>query len=375
MVSEVDHYKVLGVAPDATYEQIRAAYRAAVKRYHPDLGGDPDRFREIRRAWEVLGVAESRLRYDIERSIMQGGIPGTANQHRVHRDSPAESFAPRVRHDVEGMARLNALWVELSEMDQELGLLRRQWLRSRSSEESDEVRDRHNQLVEKVTERWISAAGLQQELGADPSEWPHLPNILALAGLGDELGFDATPRVWFVTPGDLLRGPLWLQPSLSLRVRSAAWSALVALGWWARGSVMEPSAPVAGWVREFHLWQVLCVAGVVGAWWWPVLVAVGLGRRVRSRFRGWGPAAATGVVWSALVALDWWWSTPLTAAGLVTAGGLAATALYGGRRLLSKVWKVAVRLLWQRVHGLVPRWAQGVLAGAGFRRWGSRPDR
>lgn len=47
----IDYYKVLGVAPGATQEEIRKAYRKLAKRYHPDINKDDpqakERFQEI----------------------------------------------------------------------------------------------------------------------------------------------------------------------------------------------------------------------------------------------------------------------------------------------------------------------------------------
>ena len=42
----------LEVAPDATREEIDAAYRRLAKQYHPDFGEDPELFLEIKEAWE-----------------------------------------------------------------------------------------------------------------------------------------------------------------------------------------------------------------------------------------------------------------------------------------------------------------------------------
>ena len=61
---EPDHYKVLGVRPAATRDEIRAAYRARVVRLHPDKGGDPARFQECQAAFETLYDDQARAAYD-----------------------------------------------------------------------------------------------------------------------------------------------------------------------------------------------------------------------------------------------------------------------------------------------------------------------
>lgn len=50
----MDYYRILGVSQDATNEQIKAAYRNQVKQHHPDLGGDPEKFKSITNAYENL---------------------------------------------------------------------------------------------------------------------------------------------------------------------------------------------------------------------------------------------------------------------------------------------------------------------------------
>lgn len=63
-----DLYEVLGVARDASTDQIKSAYRKLALRHHPDRNpGDKEaeqRFREAAEAYAVLSDAEKRARYD-----------------------------------------------------------------------------------------------------------------------------------------------------------------------------------------------------------------------------------------------------------------------------------------------------------------------
>src|SRR5690349_13406033 len=56
----LDPYVVLGVARDATAEQIREAFRRKSKKYHPDAGGDDWAFKIVARAYEALCAATGR---------------------------------------------------------------------------------------------------------------------------------------------------------------------------------------------------------------------------------------------------------------------------------------------------------------------------
>lgn len=63
-----DYYAVLGVGRNASPDEVKRAFRALALKYHPDRNpGDAEaerRFREATEAWEVLGDAEQRARYD-----------------------------------------------------------------------------------------------------------------------------------------------------------------------------------------------------------------------------------------------------------------------------------------------------------------------
>jgi molecular chaperone DnaJ len=71
-----DLYAILGVAHDATPEEIKRAYRKLARELHPDVNPDPltqDRFKEVTAAYEVLSDAEKRQMYDLGGDPRGGG--------------------------------------------------------------------------------------------------------------------------------------------------------------------------------------------------------------------------------------------------------------------------------------------------------------
>lgn len=71
-------YKTLNIAKDATGNDIKKAYRKMAMKHHPDKGGDANVFKEISKAYEILGDAEKRALYDKygEKGVEQGGGGG-----------------------------------------------------------------------------------------------------------------------------------------------------------------------------------------------------------------------------------------------------------------------------------------------------------
>ena len=91
--AEKDYYGILEVPSHATPEEIKEAYRALAKKYHPDVRStaddaegerDPDveKFRDVVEAYQVLSVRESRAAFDISRR---------KNPH-LYKASAAEQF-------------------------------------------------------------------------------------------------------------------------------------------------------------------------------------------------------------------------------------------------------------------------------------------
>ncbi len=67
MKGKSDYYSLLGVAKDATKEEIQKAYRKLARKYHPDVNktaGAEETFKRINEAHSVLSNDEQRVLYD-----------------------------------------------------------------------------------------------------------------------------------------------------------------------------------------------------------------------------------------------------------------------------------------------------------------------
>ncbi len=74
-----DYYADLGVARDATAEDIKRAYRRAARRLHPDVNPGPEaeeQFKKVSQAYDVLSDAEKRRNYDMGADPYADGAAG-----------------------------------------------------------------------------------------------------------------------------------------------------------------------------------------------------------------------------------------------------------------------------------------------------------
>jgi hypothetical protein len=88
------HYEVLGVARDASPEQVRDAFRRLARAHHPDTSasGSAESLTPINEAWRVLGDPELRRAYD--RQLDAGERPGVVDSSPSAPSSVPEPLPP-----------------------------------------------------------------------------------------------------------------------------------------------------------------------------------------------------------------------------------------------------------------------------------------
>lgn len=77
----MDHYQTLGVAKNATPNEIKKSYRKLASKHHPDKGGDTATFQKIEEAYRILSDPQQRQQYD---NPMPQGFSGANGPHGFH---------------------------------------------------------------------------------------------------------------------------------------------------------------------------------------------------------------------------------------------------------------------------------------------------
>ncbi|MCE5334610.1 MAG: DnaJ domain-containing protein [Desulfobacteraceae bacterium] len=105
------YYKVLGIRVGATQDEIRGAFRYLAMKLHPDRNpGDPkaaERFREVRKAYEILKDPATRGRYDRIRGYGKPKRKSTSSSSwtDIHEHGGEANSFDEIFQDVFGMGR------------------------------------------------------------------------------------------------------------------------------------------------------------------------------------------------------------------------------------------------------------------------------
>jgi hypothetical protein len=299
----MNHYETLVIEPSATVEQVKAAYRAAVKRAHPDAGGDAEAFDAVQQAFEILGHQVRRRDYDAHLALLEANrrLDKQAERDRRH-GSPTAQPSPHAKARPETTADVTAMTgaPDPLEAPPPPAYLR-------PSDKAGFVDVVVGDTVYEVPERDASRVVVDATGAVFVTDRLFAERV---AGRGSLLE-------WVLLgPGNLRLG--------RYRLAGAALTAVGATLWWVLHT-LAGTAPAwtaaVGDAVSLTTW--VFAAALVGAWAWPVPLTVGLVQRLEPRSLRWAVlgavlgAAAAGQFLTQVV----WWLLPAAGAGTGAAFG------------------------------------------------------
>ena len=201
-------YDRLGVKPEATPDEIKAAYRYLARHTHPDAGGDAADFCDIADAYAVLGNADRRARYD------ESGDTGTITEEtqRAEALNIVQQMMEQVLNQVQDViyndvvAKMReALAESVTKIEADIGGLRASIVRYAKFANRFSVKDGKTNIISSMIDFKIS--GLERRI-ADATK--ALDHHKAAAEILQDYSFEADPEP-MAMPGMAQQGALYGQ--------------------------------------------------------------------------------------------------------------------------------------------------------------------
>lgn len=101
-MSMKNYYDILGVTPDADDAEIKSAYRALARKYHPDVNPDGgQKFKDISEAYETLSDHVKRLKYDTLNGFFKTRKTHTSSEKAHQEYSKPKTEQPKEKSEKE----------------------------------------------------------------------------------------------------------------------------------------------------------------------------------------------------------------------------------------------------------------------------------
>lgn len=103
-----DYYAILGVKPEASPDEIKAAYKKLALEFHPDRNSSPgaeEKFKQMSEAYSVVGNKTKRKDYDAARAYGNPGFASSQGQGRPYPGGFKSGFGPQYTNDPFGGGR------------------------------------------------------------------------------------------------------------------------------------------------------------------------------------------------------------------------------------------------------------------------------
>lgn len=97
-----NYYSILGVTPDSTFAEIKSAYRALARKYHPDINPQgTEKFKDVSEAYDTLSDAKKRLHYDTVNGFFKSTKTKTSSEkaHEEYKKSTSHEDVQKKTKD------------------------------------------------------------------------------------------------------------------------------------------------------------------------------------------------------------------------------------------------------------------------------------